>query len=151
MDTEEEIKSATRNLGVKAAKSTVIYTVGNIIGSAVVLLLLIILARMLNPSDFGLYAIAVAFYTLLSVGGHFGMGTALRKELPQILDQKERVAKLISNSYVVALAVALVVSVVAMLLSNFIAVNVYHNPGLSGTLILASSLVFLYAFFNLTL
>ena len=144
-------KGSARELGVKAAKSTLIYTVGNIIGSAAVLLLLIILARLLKPEDFGVYAIAVAFYMLLSIGAHFGMGTALRKELPQVLNNKRKVAELISSSYAIALIVALAIAIVAMVLSNAIAVYVYHNSGIASTLILASSLVFLYALFNLTL
>ncbi|MDE1871160.1 MAG: oligosaccharide flippase family protein [Candidatus Micrarchaeota archaeon] len=151
MPKPERDKDSARALGVKAARSTLIYTVGNIIGSSAVLLLLIILARLLKPTDFGIYAIAIAFYTLLSIGGHFGMGTALRKEVPQILSDRKRVAELISNSYVVALAVALVVALVAMALSNAIAIGVYHDPGISNTLVLASLLVLLYALFNLTL
>ncbi len=144
-------KSSVRTLGVNAAKSTLTYTIGNIIGSSAILLLLVILARLLKPVDFGIYAIAIAFYMLLSIGGHFGMGTALRKELPQILDNRKRVAELISNSYVIALLVALAIALIAMALSSTIAIDIYHNPGISSTLVLASSLVFFYALFNLTL
>jgi O-antigen/teichoic acid export membrane protein len=144
-------KETTRNFGISAAKGTLIYTMGQIIGSAAVLLLLIILARLLKPVDFGLYAIAVAFYTLLSIGGHFGMGTALRKRLPQILGKKDMVAKMISNAYAVALATGLVVSIAAVLASGLIARNVYHDPALEGTLALAAMLVFFYALFNITL
>lgn len=141
--------SATRTLGIKAAKGTLIYTIGNIVGSLAILLLLIILARLLDASDFGLYAIAIAFYNLLA--GHFVFGTVIRKEIPQEKDDKKRIAELISNGYFISLLVALAVSLVAMLLSNFIAVSIYHNPGISSSLLLASALVFFYALFNLTL
>jgi O-antigen/teichoic acid export membrane protein len=139
---------SARTLGVKAAKGTLIYTIGNIVGSLMVLLLLIILARLLSPSDFGLYAIAIAFYNILS--GHFVFGTVIRKDIPQA-KEKERVAELISNGYFLSLVVAFAVSIVAMLASNFIAINVYHNAAMTGSLVLASALVFLYALFNLTL
>lgn len=148
-DEAKESKNAARLLGMKAAKGTFIYTIGNVIGSAAVLLLLIILARLLNPSDFGLYAIAIAFYNLLA--GHFVFGTVIRKDIPQIEDNKEKIAELISNGYIIALIIALAVSIIAMLLSNFIAVSIYHNPAMSSSLVLASALVFLYALFNLTL
>ena len=38
-----------------------------------------------------------------------------------------------------------------MLLSNFIAVSIYHNAAYYQSLLLASALVFFYALFNLTL
>lgn len=149
MDKPTREKSSARNLGIKAAKGTAIYTVGNIIGSLAILLLLIILARLLSPSDFGFYAIAIAFYNILS--GHFVFGTVMRKDIPQAEDDKNRVAALVSNGYVASLVIALAVSIVAMIFSNFIAVSIYHNAALSGSLQLASALVFLYALFNLTL
>ncbi|MGI0100907.1 MAG: lipopolysaccharide biosynthesis protein [Candidatus Micrarchaeaceae archaeon] len=150
-DEKEKKKSAARTFGIKAAKNTLTYTVSTVVSSAITLVLLIVLAMLLKPADFGIYAIAIAFYTILSVGGHFGMGTALRKELPSILDDKEKIARFISNGYVVALLVAFVISIVAMAFSSAIAVYVYHDPGLSNTLALAALLVLGYALFNLTL
>ena len=145
---EEKEKSSERALGIRAAKGTLIYTIGNIVGSLAVLLLLIILARLLNPSDFGLYAIAIAFYNILA--GHFVFGTVIRKEIPQAKENR-RIAELIINGYSVSLIIALAVSAIAMLASNFIAVSIYHNPAMTNSLVLASALVFLYALFNLTL
>lgn len=142
-------KSTARKLGVKTAKGTLIYTVGNIVGSLAILLLLIILARMLDPVSFGLYAIAIAFYNILA--SHFVFGTAMRKEIPQMQNDKKKIAEIISNGYVISLAIALVVAVVAVLLSGFIAVNIYHNAAMAPELMLASSLVILYTLFNLTL
>lgn len=146
---EKETTSATRNLGIKAAKGTLTYVIGNIIGSLAVLLLLIILARLLTPSDFGLYAIAIAFYNILS--GHFIFGTVLRKDLPKMQDDREKAAELISNTYFVAFMVAIAISVIAFLFSNAIAVSIYHNAAFTSSLQLAALLVFLYALFNLLL
>lgn len=142
-------KSAARTLGIKAAKGTLIYTIGNIVGSLAVLLLLIILARLLSPSDFGIYAIAIAFYNLLA--GHFVFGTAMRKKIPSISNDKGKVADIISNGYVISLIIALAVAIAAILFSGFIAISIYHNPAMTGSLRLASFLVFFYALFNLTL
>ena len=145
---EEKKSSAAKDLGIRAAKGTLIYTIGNVIGSLAVLLLLIILARLLNPPDFGLYAIAIAFYNILS--GHFVFGTVMRKDIPQTKDT-HKIAELISNGYAVALIISIAVALVAFLCSNYIAIAIYHNASLSGSLQLASLLVFLYALFNLTL
>lgn len=144
-----EQKNAARNLGVKAAKGTLIYTVGNIIGSLAVLLLLIILARLLNTSDFGFYAIAIAFYNILS--GFFVFGTVMRKDIPQAKEDHKKIAELVSNGYAVSLIVGAAVAIIAMALSNFIAISIYHNPAIASSILLASALVFLYTLFNLTL
>lgn len=142
-------RSPARNLGIRTAKGTLTYITGNVIGSLAVLLLIIILARLLNPPDFGLYAIAIAFYSILS--GHFIFGVVLRKELPNMGDSKEKARELISSCFVVALLVALAVSIAAMLLGGPIAVYIYHDASLTGSLMLAGALVFFYSLFNLML
>ena len=141
-------KDAARDLGVKAAKGTLIYTTGNIVGSLAVLLLLAILARLLTPSDFGLYAVAIAFYYIFAT--HYIFGVVLRKELPNSRS-REHASELMSNCYFVALIIAFAVAVVAMLFSNVIAVSVYHNAGLTLPLQLAAILVFFYVLFNVLL
>jgi O-antigen/teichoic acid export membrane protein len=125
-----------------------IYTTGNIVGSLAVLLLLAILARLLSPSDFGLYAIAIAFYYILT--SHYIFGVVLRKELPNSRS-RERASELMSSCYFVALAIAFAVAVVAMLFSSSIAVSVYHNASLTLPLQLAAALVFFYVLFNVLL
>lgn len=145
---EEKANSQARVLGIKAAKGTLMYTAGNIIGSLAVLLLLIILARLMSPTQFGIYAIAIALYNLLA--GHFVFGTVARKDIPQMKD-KAKIGRFISNCYLVSLLIGAAVAIGAMLLSNFIAVYFYHSAAMTGTLVAASALVFLYVLFNLTL
>jgi O-antigen/teichoic acid export membrane protein len=134
---------------VKAAKGTLIYTAGNIIGSLAVLLLLVILARLLNPSAFGLYAIAIAFYNILA--SHYIFGVILRKELPNEEKDRKKASELIVNCYFVALLIALIIAVAAILSSGYIAVSIYHNPSLAAPLSLAGALVFMYVLFNILL
>ena len=145
---KEKANSKATVLGIKAAKGSMIYTVGNIIGSFAVLLLLIILARLMNPTDFGIYAIAIALYNLLA--GHFVFGTVARKDIPQMKDKK-KIGSFISNCYIVSLLIGAAVAIAAMLLSSFIATYFYHSAAMTGTLMAASALVFLYVLFNLTL
>lgn len=148
-DAAESKKGSARELGIRAAKGTLIYTVGNIVGSLAILLLLIILARMLNAEEFSFYAIAIAFYNILA--GHFVFGTAIRKKIPEAIGKKERVSDIISNGYAVSMLLSIAVALVAMALSNFIATSIYHNPAITMQLMLASATVVLYALFNLTL
>jgi O-antigen/teichoic acid export membrane protein len=135
---------------VKAARSGVIYVVGQVVGSVSVLVLLALLARLLKPSEFGLYAIIIAFYTLLGIAGNFGIGTALRKRLPETKDKSER-SELITNAYAIAMVIALIIAVVGVVFSGTIANYVYHQPQIASGLQLASILVIFWVFFNLTI
>lgn len=150
MPESSKTDNAKSSVGIKTAKNGVLYVVGQLVGSVSILVLLILLARLLQPALFGLYAIVIAFYTLLGIGGNFGVGTALRKRLPETKDKEERSA-LISNGYVIAMAVSLVIAIAGILLSHYIAVSIYHQPSLSTALQLASVLVIFWVFFNLTI
>ena len=143
--------STARTLGIKTARSGLTYAIGQVVGSLLVLVMLVMLARLLTASNFGIYAIAIAFYTILSVCGNFGMGTALRKSIPPVMSDKKRISEMISSGYAVALSIALAVAIIGALSSGFIAKSIYHNPSISGLLMFASLLVFLYVLFNLTL
>ncbi len=141
-------RKGVRELGIKAARGAAMYVGGNITGSLAVLALLILLARLLSPSDFGVYSIALAFYTLLS--GTYIFGVALRKELPNVRS-RQMARDLVASTYAVALLVALIVSAAAMLSGGAIAVYVYRMQGLYLPLLEAAALVPLYALFNLAL
>ena len=140
----------TKTIGVKTARNGIIYVVGQIVGSFSILVLLALLARLLKPANFGLYAIVIAFYTLLGIIGNFGIGTALRKKLAETNDKAKRSA-LISNSYSIAMLIALIIAVAGVLLSGTIANYVYHQPSVATALQLASILVIFWVFFNLTI
>lgn len=139
-----------KNPHVKTAKNGILYVVGQIVGSFSILILLSLLARLLKPSNFGLYAIVIAFYTLLGIIGNFGIGTALRKKLAETENKTKR-SELISNSYFMAMAIALVIAIAGVVLSGSIAAYIYHEPSLATALQLASVLVIFWVFFNLTI
>ncbi len=145
----KEGKSAVRSLGVSTAKGTLVYLAGNIIGSLAILLLLVILARLLSPAAFGFYAIAIAFFTILT--SLYAFGVILRQEIPSMQGDISKARKLICDSYLVALLTALAVSAAAAALAAPIATYIYHDASLTGTLALAGGTVFLYTLFNLLL
>jgi O-antigen/teichoic acid export membrane protein len=147
---ESHEKDKSHSGGVKTARNSILYVGGQIAGSFSVLVLLLLLARLLHPAEFGLYAIVIAFYTLLGIGGQFGVGTALRKMLPEASNKAER-AKLIINSYVIVMVVAIAIAIVGLIFSSAIATSIYHQPSIAGALQLASVLVIVWAFFNLTI
>ena len=150
MALDEQETSAVRELGVSTAKRGVIYVGGEIATSVITLVLLIFLARVLQPSSFGLYSIAVAFSTFLGIAGNFGMGTAFRKMLPELrAHESSRINGILANGYYVAMSLGLAIAVAGFLLSHLIAVNLYHNASLTAALQIAAIAEFVSVIFNL--
>ncbi len=138
-------------LGVSAAKGGGIFVSSKIITSVITAILLIFLTRFLKPADYGTYTIIIAFSTILGMGGNFGIGTALRKKIPEFRYGSERILEVINNGYFVALILALAITAVGIAASGSIATYIYHNPGMTGPLIVASVTVLLTVLFNVTI
>ena len=114
-------------------------------------MLLFYIARALNPSGFGLYAIAIAFSQILGLGGNFGVGTAFRKRLPEKGAAEKSRSKLLSNGYFITCIVSAVLAAAGVLASTYLANSIYHNPGMAIPIALASASVFFYSLYNITL
>ena len=134
----------------RVARHGIIYVTGQMIGSVAVFLTLIILARQLQPAELGLYGIAIAFYTVLGLFSTFSLGTALRKKLAEDRGDEGR-SKLVSSAFSVTLTFSLLVALIGLALSGFVATNVYHQPQILDTLVLASLLAVFWALFNITI
>ncbi len=150
MPRSNKTKSEINKLGVSTAKGSVIFVSAQVFSSVVTLLLLVGMTRLLKPADFGLYSIAVAFAAVLGMGGNFGIGTALRKMLPENLRNRQRVMDLINGSYFISCVLALAISILGIIFSGWIATNIYNNASLSLPLQIASAVVFLSVIMNTT-
>jgi len=135
--------------GAKSAKGSVIFTSSKVLSAVVTLVLLIFLARVLKPADYGLYAIVVAFSTMLHAGSNFGMTTALRKKLPQ-LKLKHDIFSVMSSAYTLILIEAVPVVLVGVAISGFLAVHAYNNPMLVLPLEIGAITVLFSVLFNLS-
>ena len=135
---------AVHELGVSTAKGSIIFVAAQIISSLITLVLLVGMTRLLRPADYGFYSIAVAFAAFLGMGGRFGMGTALRKMLPESTGRK-RIIELISNSYFLAGVIAIAIAALGIIFAGPIAVAIYKTPSITLPLQIAAVVVFLTA------
>ena len=150
MPRSSSTRSEIKKLGLSTAKGSVIFVAAQVLSSVVTLLLLVGMTRLLKPAEFGLYSIAVAFAAVLGMGGNFGIGTALRKMLPESIRKKQRVLDLINGSYFISCVLALAISILGIIFSGWIAVHVYNNASLALPLQIASAVVFLSVIMNTT-
>ncbi len=146
-----EAGGEVQELGLAAAKSGTIYLGGEIATSVVVLVLLIFLARVLQPTNFGLYSIAISFAGILNIAQTFGISTAYRKMLPGIIKSKKaKVTQILSAGYAIALPLGVIIAIAGMLASGLIAKYIYSNPTLMLALLIAAFSEFISVLFNLT-
>ena len=101
--------------GIETAKSTSIYVSAQLASSLISFLVLILAARVLGPSDFGIFIIAISFATLLGFGGNLSFGSALRRMLPINMKNKKRLRSLLGNAYFVGSVSGLTITIIALL------------------------------------
>lgn len=136
-------------LGVGVAKNGAIYLSSTVLAAAITLSLLIFLTHILPPEVYGLYIIAVAFTSVLGMAGNFGIGTTLRKKLPES-KTKKRTSEVVSTGYFAAMTASAIAAVIGICISRYLAVSVYGNIGLTIPLMIASVTVFLSVIFNMS-
>lgn len=148
---EDEIlqESESVELGIKTAKRGAIYVSSKLFAAVITFILLIFLTRYLRPEYYGLYVIVVAFTSVLGMAGNFGLGTSSRKKLPESGDDVRRTA-IASNTYLIGGIASIILTLIGILISPYIATEVYRNPSLTYPLIIASVTVFLTVMFNIS-
>jgi O-antigen/teichoic acid export membrane protein len=141
---------AKESQNARVARHGIIYVGGQMVGSLASFLTIIILTRQLDPASYGFYAIAISFYTILGIFATFSMGTAMRKKLAEDRGREGKV-RLISSAYSIGLSFSLLIALIGIVASGFIAGTIYHQPQMAGALALASLLAVFWALFNITI
>lgn len=143
-------KNAAAEFGVNEASGSVIFTAASIVRAIGTLLLLVVLARLLHPTGYGLYAIAIALASLLGLSTDYGVGNALRKKLPEA-KTNERKVSIMNNAYFGVLVIGIVIALIGVAFSNFIAIDLYHNAVLTEPIMIAFVSIIFSALFAATI
>lgn len=110
------------NLSTKAARGGIVMLSGQVIKVGLQFLNLILLARLLQPEDFGLVAMVIAVYGVCDILLDFGLSTA-SIQVKEI--SKEQITNLFWVNVLIGLVLTLVSFISAELISSF-----YHRPEL---------------------
>jgi O-antigen/teichoic acid export membrane protein len=108
----------------------------------------IILARLLSPSDFGLYAIALAIANLIQIFRDWGTSYALVKYCAQYKSENNllQVKEIIFSGLVFQGVLGIALTIITFLFSDYMAINLFGRPDL-GVLIQVVSLSLLSGVF----
>ncbi len=127
---QKGISPEVRSLGAGAARTASFVMIGKFSSIIFLGLAFIVIARLLGPSEYGIYTLALAVAGFTGAIGNLGVGTALNKFIPQHLYRKDMraIEDILANSFFITLIMGIVIAVITAALSGIIAADVFHNP-----------------------
>lgn len=136
-------KSILKSEGIK---SSAIVTIGNLFGTAVSAIALIIISRHLGPTGFGIFSAAFSLMMIIVRLGDFGLNLALQRHLAR--SDKPLENKSISNIFNIKMHLSIAITITAILLSGLLDTHILHfnNRSLIILAILSSLGVSLYEY-----
>lgn len=143
MDHETDIE--TLELGVKSAKVASLVGLTQILSLAVGGIMLIVLARLLQPEQYGIYTLAYSVSALFSAFSLSGIGHYLNKYIPTWLARKKRseLSYDLGASFEILAAISLIAMAVGAVFSGVISEYVFHSAAYVNLIYLAlASIVF---------
>jgi O-antigen/teichoic acid export membrane protein len=128
-------KSATGSfqLFIGVAASTIIMAIGTII-----------LARLIKPEEYGLYSIALIPSYMAAIFRDWGVNSAITRYVAssRAENKEEKAYEVVVSGIIFEVATGLILSIILILLSNFIASTVFQRPEASSLIIIAAITVF---------
>ncbi|MDE1810716.1 MAG: oligosaccharide flippase family protein [Candidatus Micrarchaeota archaeon] len=118
-----------KRIGARTASVATSVLIGRTLALIVSGITFIIVARLLGPSTYGVYILAIAIAGFFGSVGDFGIGTAFNKFISEYLTKKEgsKIADVLYNGIVMALLVGILLTLVTIALSGILAQRVLHN------------------------
>ncbi len=122
---------------------------GIVVSTVVSAVGVIVLARIMQPQDYGLYTIALAAPALIGTFRDWGMNSAMIKYMAQYSaeEKPERVRSILMTGLVFEVILGLALSFLSFLLSGFIATDIFKRP-ITGLIQIASFTILSSAFLN---
>jgi O-antigen/teichoic acid export membrane protein len=110
----------------------------------------IILMRLLTPSEYGLVAIAMISPTLISLFRDWGMNSAMIKYVAQYRSENKiaKVRNIVASGILFELVVGVTLSLSSFLLAGFLATNLFHRSETKTLIEIASLIILAGSFFT---
>jgi O-antigen/teichoic acid export membrane protein len=120
-------------LFVGVVTSTVIMAVGTII-----------LGRLLSPSEYGLYSVALIPTYLIILFRDWGINSAITRYVASLRaeNKEEDVQDIITTGLIFEATLGLILSLLSILIANFIAMSIFHRPEATFLMMIASTTIF---------
>jgi len=139
-------KAAEDGVGIRAGKMLYPIFIGQMSGVILTALTFIVVARILGPSDYGVYTFAISFYALLNSFLAFGLGGYLGYAIPKKLYSKDHdgMLRAISSGYIISAGISGTFTLVGIALSGYVSGAFSHIGVTPDMLMIASATVVVY-------
>jgi O-antigen/teichoic acid export membrane protein len=152
MNVEYNAESAkTLKIAKEATKGSLFIFTGNTLSTIILTITSIIIARLLGPTDYGLYSVALIPSSLMLLFTDFGVKPALVRFTARFRSENKTkfMESLIKTGFLFEFAISLLVFVLTFLLADILATNLLNRPGI-GFFIRLSSLMIIGNVLTLT-
>lgn len=127
---EEESKKQTDlqklEVGSRSASVASLMVFGRFVALFLAGIAFIVVARVLGPSTYGIYTLAISFSGFFGSVADLGASTAINKYIAEYTAKKDKseIDHVISNGYISVIVTSIIFTIIAFSLSNFIAIHV---------------------------
>ena len=137
-------------MGAKAATTASAALFGKVYTIVVAGISFILVARLLGPTSYGVYAVVMAVVGFFAAIGDFGIGAAFNKFIAEYSSKRsnDKTAELLVNGYFILVIVCALFSILAFALSGFFASYILHNGAYAYVLESASFIIIMSVLFN---
>ncbi len=120
----------------RVAKGTVFVLIGTFVGMLLAFLARVVLVRSISTAEYGIFSLAIAGVGLITVVSELGLPGGIIRNIAFFRGKKDfgRVLGIIFSSFQLGIITSLVLFAVFFFLSDFLSVNVFHNPALTSVL-----------------
>ncbi|MCL5440913.1 MAG: oligosaccharide flippase family protein [Candidatus Marsarchaeota archaeon] len=127
-------------IGKKAANTASFLLMGRFLSIVLLGISLIVVARILGPSVYGIYTLSMGVVGFFGAAGNFGISTALNKFISERIGRNDRkgAGKLWFNSMVTIFALGLVITIIMVASSPLMSRTILHSGSYSYLLEIAS-------------
>lgn len=142
---EEDPAKESLEIGQTAVKNASLLLVASSTSLLLGAAMFIIIVRILGPSTYGIYVLAIAVTSLIGAVGNFGIGNSLTKFASQYTakKQKDLLNRVFSSGYFVTFFISAAFTITVFVLAGPIANLVIHNTAYTDVIQAASAIIIL--------
>ncbi len=142
--------NSSAHIGSRAVKVAGVIFTGKILSFILLAASFIIVVRILGPSTYGVYTLAIAVTGFFDAVGNFGIGTALNKFVTEYKNKNDykRMGDAISNGLAIILITGTILTIATFLTSPFFAVQALHSPQYTYVIEIASISILIMMLFG---
>jgi O-antigen/teichoic acid export membrane protein len=109
------------SLGSRSARTFSVLSVGRVIGLLISIITIVIVARLLGPSNYGVYTLAFAFFLFIGSTNNFGFGMYLTKHLSEYVEKNDKrsFGKALVSGYFLVTLIGILLTLLGISMSGF--------------------------------